>query len=96
MTYLVAYVCPYLLHYAKDFSDQKYYSGNVVESCQDMTLYTVKSLISDHTVELYNNVCTAFDGTVYYFFCTKCIYMIRMRHSYHNIFRFVENGTGHD
>ena len=67
MTHLVTYVCPCLLHYAKDFLDQKYYSGNVVESCQDMILYTVKSLIIDYTVELYNSVCTAFDGTDFFF-----------------------------
>ena len=48
-----------------------------------------------HTIELYNNVCPAFDHTDY-FFCTKCIYVIRMHHSYRNNRSFVENDTGHD
>ena len=50
----------------KIFLDQKY-SGNVVESCHDIILYTLKSLIIDHTIELYCNVCMAFDGTDHFF-----------------------------
>ena len=71
MTHRVAYVCPCLLHCSvvsktKDFSDQKYYSGNAVKSCQDLILYTLKSLIIDHTIELYYDVCMTFDGTDHY------------------------------
>ena len=72
MAHRVAYVCPCLLNCsvvikAKDFLDEKYYPGNVVESCQDIILHTLKSLIIDQTIDLYNNVCTAFDGNDYFF-----------------------------
>ena len=60
MTHRVANVCFCLLNCfvvskAKDILDQKYYSGNVVESCQDIILYMLGSLIIDHTIELDNN-----------------------------------------
>ena len=101
MTHHVAYVCPFLLHCsvvskAKDFLEQKYYSSNVVESCKDIILYTLKNLIIDHTIEFWTMFVRHLMVPIIIIFCTKCIYEIRMHHSYHNILTFIVNDMGHD